>query len=66
MTDMQFTFRSKTDIAGLSIEGYGNDYGTDAIIYLEKNEAGDLQLWVWADKTSEEPTHVISLRGAKL
>ncbi|EHR0228475.1 MULTISPECIES: hypothetical protein [Vibrionaceae] len=32
---------------------------------LIENNAGNLQLRVWADINKEDPTHVISLQGAK-
>lgn len=47
--------------------GYGDsnsEPGHGAPIYLELYE-GELRLLVWSDINSEEPTHVISLEGAK-
>lgn len=47
--------------------GYGDsnsEPGNGAPIYLELYE-GELRLLVWSDINSEEPTHVISLEGAK-
>ena len=47
--------------------GYGDassEPGFGAPIFLELHQ-GELRLVVWSDINSEEPTHVISLDGAK-
>ena len=49
------------------VEGYGvkgMELGTGSIIYLEIQN-GVPKLYVWADITSEDPTHIIDLSGAK-
>lgn len=55
--------------SGINIcpNGYGDfssDPGTGAPIFIERHE-GKLRLIVWSDINAEEPTHVISLEGAK-
>ncbi len=43
---------------------FGSHDGIGAPIYLELYE-GELRLIVWSDINQQEPTHVISLEGAK-
>lgn len=50
--------------AWLGAEGYEDYHGTAQLVLLERAN-GRLVLRVWADKSSEEPTHVISLEGAR-
>jgi hypothetical protein len=48
-------------------EGYGDSGSEDghgSPVFLELYN-GDLRLIVWDDITNEDPSHVISLRGAK-
>jgi hypothetical protein len=47
----------------INIKGYDFN-NNNGIITLELLE-GQLRLLVWADKNSEEPTHIINLEGAK-
>ena len=56
--------RSVTGI-DLSFSGYGANVCPEAgIVYIE-NRNGVPHIIIWADKDSEDPTHVISLEGAK-
>lgn len=48
----------------LGAEGYEDFHGAAQLVLLEQFD-GKLLLTVWADKSSEEPTHVISLEGAR-
>jgi len=48
----------------LGAEGYEDFHGAAQLVLLEQYE-GKLLLTVWSDKSSEEPTHVISLEGAR-
>ena len=48
----------------LGAEGYEDFHGAAQLVLLEQYE-GKLLLTIWSDKTSEEPTHVISLEGAR-
>ena len=45
-------------------EGYDCKTGGDAPIYLEPYN-GEMKAYVWSDINQEEPTHFISLEGAK-
>lgn len=47
----------------ISIKGYDFNHN-NGIITLEIWD-GQLRLLVWADRNSEEPTHIINLEGAK-
>ncbi|WP_224056005.1 hypothetical protein [Vibrio penaeicida] len=51
----------------LSAKGYSDCNSEDNVGFplLIENNAGNLQLRVWADINKEDPTHVISLQGAK-
>ncbi|MGD1524319.1 hypothetical protein [Vibrio owensii] len=51
----------------LKAEGY-SDYSSEdscGVPMLVENNEGDLQLRIWADINKEDPSHVISLAGAK-
>jgi len=48
----------------LSFSGYGNVCPEAGIVYIE-NRDGIPYIIIWGDANSEEPTHVISLEGAK-
>lgn len=53
--------------ASIALQGYGlrdMDANVGGVIFLELYE-GTARLLVWADITSSEPTHIISLAGAK-
>ena len=48
----------------LGAEGYEDFHGAAQLVLLEQFD-GKLLLTVWADKSSDEPTHVISLEGSR-
>lgn len=48
----------------LGAEGYEDFHGAAQLVLLEQYE-GKLLLTIWADKSSEEPTHVIDLERAR-
>ena len=51
----------------LGAEGYGtkNTIGDEPMVMMEFWE-GELRVLVWTDINQEDPTHIISLEGAKL
>lgn len=51
---------------GIAIEGYGTaSVIAGPVIYLEHTEASGLRLYVWADATTDDPSAVIDLEGAR-
>jgi hypothetical protein len=50
---------AECNVLDICIKGYGN-----CVVTLEIWN-GQLRLIVWADRNSEEPTHIINLEGAK-
>jgi hypothetical protein len=60
-------WRARVGAMGLSMgfEGYGNCCEASGdVVFLELYE-GELRLLVWSDVNNEDPTHVISLEGAR-
>ena len=56
-----------TRFARMSIPGCGRNEKDDApIIQVEVDREGKINLLVWGDILSSEPTHIIPLGGAKL
>jgi hypothetical protein len=55
------------DDMGISVEidGFGNANGANETVLIELAH-GVPQVVIWADKDKEDPTHIISLAGAKL
>ena len=67
--DTKLPIRLAVSSNGVSLyaEGYGNctsaaDHGTPVFLELYR---GELRLVVWADINKEDPTHMISLGGAR-
>ena len=65
------TIRAKLRAGGTSIELYFEDYGVAGALVghgppvIIEHWGGELRVIVWADINSEDPTHIISLEGAK-
>ena len=68
--NIQFCGINDTEVLfawGIKAEGYGDYTSADGLgmpIVLEHYE-GELRLLVWSDINQEEPTHIISLEGAR-
>lgn len=54
-----------TYAVGLMFPGYIDNYGTSCLVTISLDEHGTPVLTIWADKSQEDPTHVISLENAK-
>jgi hypothetical protein len=49
----------------IGIDGHGDFCETNGFPIVLEHEDGECRLLVWADINSEEPTHVIPLKGAR-